>query len=68
MKVKIIFNLNFTTTKLLSYFIFFGATITALYLKDKTVFVEGLMYSSLLQGIKAITQIKPLNTKSHEEV
>lgn len=56
MKNYIKFSLDFTTTKLLSYLIFISGTIVSLVLKDKTVFVEAMMYSSILQGVKAITQ------------
>jgi len=61
MKSYIKFALSFTTTKLLSYLIFISGTVVALVLKDKTVFVESMMYASILQGVKAITQraIKP---------
>lgn len=58
MKNYIKWNLNFTTSKLLSYAIFIAATVVALVLKDKQVFVEGMMYATILQGVKAVTEIK----------
>ena len=58
MRNYIKFALNFTTTKLLSYLIFISGTIVSLVLKDKTVFIEAIMYATILQGVKAVSEIK----------
>lgn len=60
MKAIINFNLNFTTSKVLSYLIFLGATAVAFYLKDKSVFIEGMIYATILQGVKAVSEIKSI--------
>ena len=56
MKNYVKWTLNFTTSKLLSYLIFIGGFVVALVLKDKTIFIDAMMYSALLQGTKAVSE------------
>jgi hypothetical protein len=56
MKNYIKWTLKFTTSKLLSYLIFIAGSVVAIILHDKEVFLQSLMYSSLLQGVKAVAE------------
>ena len=48
----ITFKLHFTTTRILSFLIFFGGIAVAIILEDKEPFIEGIMWAGILQGTK----------------
>lgn len=50
-------NLNITTSKLLSYLILFAGIGISIYLKDKQPFLEALLYATITQGIKNMPEI-----------
>lgn len=47
-------DLNFTTTKLLSYLIFLAGIIVSLVLKSPQVFLESIITAGALQGVKSV--------------
>ena len=50
-------NLNFTTSKLLSYLILLFGVVLAFYFKSETPFLEALLYATITQGVKNLPEI-----------
>lgn len=49
--------LNWTTSKILSFLIFFGGLGLSIFLEDKDPFLVGIMYATINQGVKNIPEI-----------
>ena len=54
MKKDIKVEITITSSKILSYLIFIGGIIASIYLKDKAIVVDAMMYAALLHGVKSI--------------
>lgn len=55
---KVVFKLEFTTSKLLAYFIVLSATVAGIILKSTEVLIVGWTIGAGLSGVKTITDKK----------
>lgn len=57
-------NLNFTTSKLLSYLILLSGTAVAFYTKDNKPFIDAMLYATIVQGVKNVSADLAMSIKN----
>lgn len=57
-KSEIVFNMEFTTSKLLAYFIAIAATLSGILLESSEVLIVGWTISAALSGVKVMADKK----------
>lgn len=67
-KSKIVFKLEFTTSKLLAYFIAIAATLSGILLESSEVLIVGWTISAALSGVKVMADKKKnMNSEAIDE-